>query len=267
MSGFRREPVEYDPPTMSASDPRHDLEQIVRRVVGRLLAGEPPVVRTPGVAVSPPGLRPGEAMLPAGTTAWRTADDLGSGARGSAERLTPLAEELAWERQDRARPSPESLPIAIACDHGGFAYKADVAAELTRRGHALLDLGTHSDAAVDYPDFAHAAALAVAEGRARYAVVLDGAGIGSAMVANKVPGILAANGSSVALAKNAREHNHANVLTLGVGQIGRGEAIEILRAFLDTPAGPGRHARRVAKIHALAGRYVRAGRGTVPAGH
>ncbi|MFT4541473.1 MAG: ribose 5-phosphate isomerase B [Planctomycetota bacterium] len=147
------------------------------------------------------------------------------------------------------------LRIAVGSDHGGFGLKTMVMSWLAELGHRALDLGTHNTSSCDYPDFAHAVALAVADGNADLGVVIDGAGIGSAMTANKVPGVLAANAWCAAAARNAREHNHANVLTLGAGMIDAPTAESVLRAFIATPVGPGRHARRVDKIIALETRY------------
>ena len=118
-------------------------------------------------------------------------------------------------------------------------------------GATVLDVGTHSTDAVDYPDFAVAVARAVAEGRARLGIMVDGAGIGSSMAANKVPGVRAALCYDITTAQNAREHNNANVLTLGGTLIGPRLAAEIAKTFLITPFGGGRHAGRVAKIDAL----------------
>ncbi len=146
--------------------------------------------------------------------------------------------------------SPGARPrVAIGSDHGGFALKRDVAAWLAELGYEALDVGTHDEAACDYPKFARAVAEAVAEKRCVLGVVIDGAGIGSAMAANKVPGVLAANCWDERTARNAREHNLANVLTLGAGGLTRDRAHDVLRAFLATPLGEGRHARRVALIH------------------
>lgn len=144
-----------------------------------------------------------------------------------------------------------TVEVAIGADHGGFALKRLLADHLRGRGLTVHDLGTHSDAAVDYPDFAAAVAQEVAAGRARVGIVVDGAGIGSAMAANKLNGVRAAACYSTALARNAREHNHANVLTLGSGQLDPPLAREIVDTFLSTDFGPDRHARRVAKIDAL----------------
>ena len=149
--------------------------------------------------------------------------------------------------------APEA--IAIGADHGGYRLKEQLAFRLRERGHEVIDCGTHSADAVDYPDLAHAVAREVADGRAASGIVVDGAGIGSAMAANKVPGVRAALCYDVSSARNSREHNHANVLTLGAGLIGEGLAWQIVEAWLDTPWGEGRHARRVGLIDEIERRY------------
>ncbi len=176
-------------------------------------------------------------------------------ARGAT--ITPLAREEAFRRGIRFVTEGECAErggprrVAVGCDHGGRKIKEHVLAILGELGVEALDLGTHDDRACDYPDFAAAVAEAVARGRVEFGVVIDGAGIGSAMAANKIPGVLAANCWDERTARNAREHNHANVLTLGAGHLDRAALEPLLRTFLATPAGPGRHARRVDKIHAL----------------
>jgi ribose 5-phosphate isomerase B len=163
-------------------------------------------------------------------------------------------------------PGPDTAPapaaegrvaIAIGADHGGRALKDRIGAMLTESGFAVSDCGTHGSDPVDYPDIAHAVARLVADGTCRWGVIVDGAGIGSCMVANKVPGIRAALCYDLSSARNSREHNHANVLTLGAGFIGEGLAIEIVRAWLGTAWGPGRHAARVEKITDVERRYMR----------
>ncbi len=121
----------------------------------------------------------------------------------------------------------------------------------------VLDLGTHGKEAVDYPDFAHAVAEAVACGRADLGIMVDGAGIGSAIAANKVPGIRAAMCYDAATARNAREHNFANVLTLGGRMIDAARMREIVTAFLETPTGAERHAARVRKIMEIEKKYLK----------
>ncbi len=149
--------------------------------------------------------------------------------------------------------------IAIGADHGGFALKQKLAAYLGEQGYRVEDCGTTSGEAVDYPDFAFAVARAVASGTSRWGIVVDGAGIGSCMVANKVPGVRAALCYDLSSARNSREHNHANVLTLGAGLIGEALARQIVDAWLATPWGGGRHERRVRMIDAVEGRAGEAG--------
>ena len=157
--------------------------------------------------------------------------------------------------------APAGQTIAIGSDHGGFKLKERLAFRLREKGHTIEDCGTNSTEAVDYPDFAVKVAEAVASGRCAWGIAVDGAGIGSAMVANKVPGVRAALCYDVSTAVNSREHNHANVLTLGAGLIGENLAWQIVEAWLATAWGSGRHAARVAKIDAVEQRYL-AGKGT-----
>jgi ribose 5-phosphate isomerase B len=154
-----------------------------------------------------------------------------------------------------APPARES--IAIGGDHGGYLLKDAIGRVLTEAGFAIRDCGTNGPEPVDYPDIAHAVARLVADGECRSGIVVDGAGIGSCMVANKVPGVRAALCHDLSSARNSRQHNHANVLTLGARFIGEGLAIEIVRAWLGTEWGPGRHAARVEKITDVERRYMR----------
>ena len=161
-----------------------------------------------------------------------------------------------------ASPTPAPTPagaktVAIGADHGGFALKAVLARHLADNGYGVTDCGTNGPDAVDYPDFAHVVARLVASGACAAGIVIDGAGIGSAMAANKVPGVRAANAHDTSMARNAREHNYANVLTLGARMIGEGLALEIVDTFLATPWGAERHGKRVAKITDIERRYSR----------
>jgi len=158
-----------------------------------------------------------------------------------------------------AASGPRDETIAIGCDHGGFRLKELLKKHLEGRGLEVVDCGTDSAESVDYPDFAHAVARLIGRGDCRAGIIIDGAGIGSAMVANKVPGVRAALCYDLSSARNSREHNHANVLTLGAGLIGDSLATQIVEVWLDTEWGPGRHADRVAKITAVEGRYSAAG--------
>lgn len=140
------------------------------------------------------------------------------------------------------------MRIAIGADHGGFELKQRLAAELRGHGHQVEDVGTDSTAAVDYPVFARRVAERVASGAAERGIMIDGAGIGSCMAANKVPGVRAAMAYDVSSARNSREHNDANVLTLGAGLIGANLASQIVDVFLETGCGQPRHLKRVAMI-------------------
>ena len=139
--------------------------------------------------------------------------------------------------------------VAFAADHGGFPMKQKLRAYAEAElGLAVVDLGTHSEAAVDYPDLAHAAAAAVQKGEVDAAVVVDGAGIGSAMAANRRKGVRAATCLTILQALNAREHNDANVLCLGGRHLGEDAAKAVLTAFVRTAFAGGRHQKRVDKI-------------------
>ncbi len=141
--------------------------------------------------------------------------------------------------------------IVIGSDHGGYSLKEEIKKELKSWGYTVVDVGTHSTEPVDYPDFAYAVASAVATGQCKRGIMIDGAGIGSAMAANKVHGIRAAHCTNIFEIKNSREHNDANVLTLGAKVIGSGVAIDMVKAWLETHFAGGRHQRRVDKIMQL----------------
>lgn len=182
----------------------------------------------------------------------RAMDDLDGAS--AAVPITPAPASLALS----AAPSPAGggpRTVAIGADHGGYTLKQVLVRTLAEKGFEVTDCGTTSTEAVDYPDFAHVVARLVASGACAFGIVVDGAGIGSAMAANKVPGVRAANAHDTSMARNAREHNHANVLTLGARMIGEGLALEIVDTFLATPWGAERHRRRVAKITAIEQQY------------
>ena len=182
---------------------------------------------------------------------------------GEDARLTPLAADIVKERniqlvrRNSRRGSKASKLIAVGADHGGFKMKEELKAVLVQLGHKVQDFGTDSEEAVDYPDFAHAVARAVANGNSDLGIIIDGAGVGSAMTANKVPGVRAAACYSVAVAKNSREHNGANVLSLGSKTISSAEMREIVTAWLATELTEDRHRKRVAKIDAIQRQYQR----------
>ena len=149
--------------------------------------------------------------------------------------------------------------VALGSDHGGFPLKEAIKRHLSKQGVSVLDVGTHSKEACDYPVFARAAAEAVASGEALRGIVVDGAGIGSCMTANKVPGVRAGMAFDEKTARNAREHNDANVLTLGAGYLAEDLAMRIVDIFLTTDCTVDRHKRRVAMIDALDGGAPRSG--------
>jgi len=144
-----------------------------------------------------------------------------------------------------------TFQIALGADHGGFELKEQLKGWLRERGHAVRDVGTHSKDAVDYPKIAKEVADLVSSRAVRFGIMIDGAGIGSAMTANKVPGVLAAAAYNEALARNSREHNDANVLTLGAGQTDLATAKRIVEVFLDTDCTVERHLARVRMIREL----------------
>lgn len=188
--------------------------------------------------------------------------------------ITPLARQLAQERhitlQAGAPPPPAGVSgksggrrVAIGADHGGYDLKEALKSMLAA-DYELIDCGTHSKDPVDYPDIAVAVARLVAAGDAWRGILIDGAGIGSCMAANKIAGVRAAMCYDQATAVNSREHNNANVLTLGAGLIGPNLAQQIVKTWLGTEFAGGRHAGRVAKIDALDGARPPANR-TAPA--
>jgi ribose 5-phosphate isomerase B len=176
-------------------------------------------------------------------------------------RFTPLAADIIREKQiqiirKRKAGSSRIKSIGLGCDHRGFEYKEKLKNYLAEKGFRIYDFGTDSKESVDYPDFAHQVAKAVAEGRVDIGIIIDGAGIGSAMTANKIPGVRAAACYSIALAKNAREHNGANVLTLGSGQNSFDEVVQIVETFLTSDLAEERHKRRVQKIGSIEKQYL-----------
>ncbi len=149
------------------------------------------------------------------------------------------------------------MRVIIGSDHGGFPLKKDLVDYVRELGHEVVDYGTHSLDPVDYPDIALLVASAVAADPERtLGIMVDGAGIGSAMTANKVPGVRAAPCYDTFTAKNSREHNDANVLTLGGRVTGVGLARDIVKTWLSTPFGGQRHARRIEKMLQVERRFL-----------
>src|SRR5690349_17896485 len=170
-------------------------------------------------------------------------------------RLVREAVDRALGPEDRpaARPvTGGARRVALGADHGGFALKERLRVYVSDElGWDVLDCGTHSTDAVDYPDFAARVAREVAAGRCALGVIVDAAGIGSTMAANKIPGVRCALCHDDTTVVNAREHNDANVLALGARVVNRGLAQRLVRLFLTTSFAGGRHERRVQKIMAL----------------
>jgi ribose 5-phosphate isomerase B len=178
--------------------------------------------------------------------------------------ITPSAYEIAASRGVRilevpadqlSALAPANQTIAIGADHGGFRLKEALKFLLEGMGLSARDVGVHEEKAADYPDIAHKVAELVAGGSATRGVIIDGAGIGSCMAANKVPGIRAALCYDRASARNGREHNDSNVLTLGARLLTQTQAEDVLRTWLETPFAGGRHQARVDKIMQIERQY------------
>ena len=180
-----------------------------------------------------------------------------------------IVERVIRQTLGTPRPGPEAAApsinftssgkriIAIGADHGGFELKEVLKAEIKSLGFEIQDVGTNSKDAVDYPDFAQAVAELVSAGKAWRGIMIDGAGIGSCIVANKVPGVRAGMAYDLSSASNSREHNDTNVLTLGAGLIGANLAKQIVQTWLKTEFGGGRHTPRVDKIKSVEKKYLK----------
>ena len=250
---------------------RDRVRALVRDVLSKAVTAEPE--RTSSAAPSP---APSAAPPPSGNITRDesaklviTEDDVRGLERGAvlriseSARLTPLAADIVNDLGiEIVRRIPRSglkqkKTVAVGSDHGGYPMKEELKNFLEGLGHRVHDFGTNSESAVDYPDFAHAVARAVSDGSVDVGIVIDGAGVGSAMTANKVPGVRAAACYSVEVARNSREHNDANVLTLGSKTITSDQMREIVGAWLGTEITEDRHRKRVAKIDAVERQYQR----------
>ena len=242
-----------------------EITALVRQVVKRTLGSWEKSQDAGRVIVNEETMR----QVPRGTTY-----DVPPGAL-----VTPLANQLALERKIQLvkqeqpseasgspaqastflniTPATDQKMVAMGADHGGYELKERLKEVVAQAGYGVIDCGTHSKESVDYPDFAYAVARLIADGRAWRGILIDGAGIGSCMAANKVPGVRAAMCYDQATAVNSREHNNANVLTLGAGLIGPSLAGQIVQTWLTTEFGGGRHARRVDKIDMIGERYLK----------
>jgi len=179
-----------------------------------------------------------------------------AGAALSGHSTDKLTTPLSFAEKPVAQPSTEQRVVAIGTDHGGVELKKVLIQEISDMGFKVVDCGTNTSDPVDYPDIALAVALQVAQGAAWRGVVIDGAGIGSCIAANKVPGVRAALCYDYATAVNSREHNDANVLTLGAGLIGVNLAKQVFKTWLTTEFGGDRHARRVDKIMEIEKKFL-----------
>jgi ribose 5-phosphate isomerase B len=250
-----------------------EIREMVRRVLLRTL-GPDGIQATPdsskahaALQISRPSITESDVLdVPAGGTLTVSAGTL----------ITPLARDTALERRveiirepgvvlapltsDTAGTSSQrsEQTVALGADHGGYTMKEDLKGLVGELGYRVIDCGTHSNDSVDYPDLAYAVAQLVSDGRAWRGIIVDGAGIGSCMAANKVPGVRAAMCYDHATAVNSREHNDANVLTLGGVLVGSNLARQIVRTWLQTGFGGGRHGRRVDKIMNIEQRFLRA---------
>lgn len=251
-----------------------EVRELVRRILGRMLELPPTAqaertsMKTPATAASP---KPTSSKL-VDEAAVRSLAHGATLTLPPGALITPLARQAALDRgitlqegsstpaprqAGREAGTPPQRRVAIGADHGGYALKEAFKPLLGSLGYEVVDCGTHSTDAVDYPDIAYAVARLVADGSCANGIIVDGAGIGSCMAANKVPGIRAALCYDHATAVNSREHNFANVLTLGAGLIGANLAQQIVTDWLATPYGAERHAKRVAKIMAIEKRYLK----------
>ena len=246
---------------MNLSD--DELSALVRKVVTRTMSGKSSrdILGEDAIRKMPAGSK---YPVPSGTLVTPLARQI------ALEMGIELAEETVHDREtsdisasigvfsDMSSSDPKNgKVVAFGADHGGFELKETLKSTVSKAGYDLIDCGTNSKESVDYPDFAYAVARLVADGRAWRGIIVDGAGIGSCMAANKVPGVRAALCYDQATAVNSREHNNANVLTLGAGLIGVNLARQIVETWLETSFGGGRHARRVDKIDAISDRYLK----------
>ncbi len=185
------------------------------------------------------------ALRPGGHVTPLAADTL------KARRVTVVAENLLDRAEEDLAPVSDIRRLAIGSDHSGLALKATIVAALRARGIAVNDLGTLTSEPVDYPDTSARVARSVARGEADAGIVIDGAGIGSAIVANKIAGVRAAVCHDTTMARYARQHNGANVLSLGSTLIQPKDALDVISVWLSTPMKEPRYIRRLAKIRAL----------------
>jgi ribose 5-phosphate isomerase B len=192
----------------------------------------------------------GEMRVPVGSIVTAAARETAA-ARGV--RIAEVPEE------ELSALAPPERTVAIGADHGGFRLKEALKPVLESLGLDVRDVGVFEEKPADYPDIAHQVAQLVAAGTASRGIAIDGAGIGSCMAANKVPGIRAALCYDKASARNSREHNDSNVLTLGARLLTATQAEDVLRTWIATPFAGGRHQARVQKIMDIERQYLKKG--------
>lgn len=157
---------------------------------------------------------------------------------------------------DKRNPNAGTV-VGLGADHGGYQLKETLKKYILELGYTVADVGTHSEVTCDYPDFAYAVAALVASGQASRGIMIDAVGVASSIVANKVPGIRAVSASSEFAARSSREHNDANVLTLGGRVQGTEAAKSIVKVWLETWFGGGRHQHRVKKISDIEEKFLK----------
>jgi ribose 5-phosphate isomerase B len=236
-------------PTLDPNEVRRLVADAVARALGEVAPSKP---TSPGSGTL---AAPSMAVNPATKPAARAARIL-DWSKPTPGDVKPLAQPAPPPAGRPAKAAPVKLDpartVAIGGDHGGYALKESLRKFLQGElDWAVIDCGTHSTEPVDYPDIARAVGEAVADGRAARGIVIDGAGIGSTMAANRVPGVRCALCHDVKTVLNSREHNDANVLALGSAVVNVGLARQMVTTWLKTPFAGGRHARRVAKIMEL----------------
>lgn len=254
---------------MASAEKRQQVRELVKQVLDNVSnqASAPQIDSQPVAVSDSPGNRDKIFDRDESAKNLLTEDDfrgLEDGARvriAENARLTALASDIVRDKNlELVRKVPRVASfkvetVGLGCDHGGYEMKEHLKECLSEQGLRVRDFGTHSKDAVDYPDYAQAVAEAVSNGNIDVGIVIDGAGIGSAIAAGKVPGVRPAACYNVALAKNSREHNGANLITLGSGQNSLEEAKEIVNAFLTHEITEPRHKKRVGKIDAIERQY------------
>jgi ribose 5-phosphate isomerase B len=249
--------------------PETQVREIVRKAVEKAMGRKSSAVTPAGPAPQDGAGKARPVRRVVGEDEVRQTPPGGTIDAGPGALVTPLARTLAKERGvgiggPPASGQPESAGarawnrvVALGSDHGGFELKEDLRSYLKEIGYLVRDCGTKGPEPVDYPDFALAVAAAVSNEECWRGIMVDGAGIGSCMVANKVPGVRAAMCYDLASAKNSREHNDANVLTLGGRMVTKEVARQIAKVFLETACTEERHLKRVRKIMDVERRFLR----------